>query len=171
MKNHKLLFLCCALAATLCLPACGVKSSYYQKQVAIAGAQWDYKFQPDFKFTVEDTAVHYRFYLLIRHDESYPNSNFWFRMKVKAPGDTVFHDGKRVEKDLADAKGEWLGRGMGAIWEHKIPLSFRETPELNRPGTYEIKIEHLMRDNPLPSVLNVGLMVEKTTIPVKAGEK
>ncbi len=141
--------------------SCGVKSSYFQKQVPIPGAEWDYKFQPDFKVDIKDVKAKYQFYVLIRHDESYPNSNIWFRMKVKAPGDSVFREGTRIEKPLADAKGEWQGRGMGGIWEHKIQILPSEAPKFTKPGIYEIRIEQIMRQNPLPSVLNVGLIIEK----------
>lgn len=161
MKKSTLLSLYSFIAISLFLSSCGVESSYYQKQEAIPGAQWDYKFQPVFKVDIKDIKAKYRFYLLIRHDEAYPNSNFWFRMNVKAPGEKTFREGARIEKELADVKGEWQGRGMGGIWEHKIPLNQNEVPKFDRPGTYEIKLEQIMRDNPLPSVLNVGLIIEK----------
>lgn len=161
MKKRNLLSLFAVAAALLILSSCGAKSSYYQKQEAIPGAQWNYKFQPVFKVDISDVKAQYRFYLLIRHDESYPYANFWFRMNVKGPAEKTFKDGTRIQKDLADPKGEWLGRGMGGIWEHKIALSPNEIPRFNKPGTYEIRIEQVMRDNPLPSVLNVGLIIEK----------
>ncbi len=161
MKKRNLLSLCVVAAALWLLSSCGAKSSYYQNQEAIPGAKWDYKFQPVFKVDINDIKAQYRFYLLIRHDESYPNANFWFRLNLKGPGDKTFKDGPRIQKDLADPKGEWLGRGMGGIWEHKIPLSAKEIPQFSKPGTYEIRIEQVMRDNPLPSVLNVGLIIEK----------
>ncbi|WP_118974438.1 gliding motility lipoprotein GldH [Taibaiella koreensis] len=161
MKKHFASFVLGAIALLLTAASCGVKSSYYQKQESIPGAKWDYKFQPVFAVDISDTQSLYRFYLLVRHDEGYPNANLWLSLKVKAPGDTTFSEGVRIEKDLADPKGEWLGRGMGGIWEHKIPFNLKETPKLNKPGRYEFKIEQIMRSNPLPSVLNVGLIIEK----------
>ncbi|WP_118949890.1 gliding motility lipoprotein GldH [Taibaiella helva] len=161
MKNRIVSLALGAAVLLLTAISCGVKSAYYQKQEAIPGAQWEYKFQPVFAVDITDTQALYRFYLLVRHDEGYPNANLWFRLKVKAPGDTTFSEGIRIEKDLADSKGEWLGRGMGGIWEHKLPLLAKEVPRLAKPGRYEFRIEQIMRSNPLPSVLNVGLIVEK----------
>jgi gliding motility-associated lipoprotein GldH len=138
-----------------------VKSPYYQKQVPIPGAAWSYAFQPTFKVQIDDTASRYQLYLLLRHDEAYPNANIWFRIKVKAPGDTTYTDGARIEKTLADPEGKWLARGMSGIWEHKIPLAASEGPDFKQMGMYEIKVEQVMRRNPLPSVLNIGLIVEK----------
>ena len=152
-----------AIAVSLLLIAasCGVKSPYYQKQQAIPKTEWSYKYQPTFKIDLTDTASAYQFYFLIRHDESYPNANIWFRMKVKAPGDSTFTEGPRIEKELADAEGKWKAQGMGGIYEHRIPLFTKEAPVFSKPGTYEIKLEQIMRQNPLPSVINVGLRVER----------
>lgn len=141
--------------------SCGVKSSYYQKQAPVPGAKWSSRFQPVFRVDVKDTTAKYTFYFLIRHDESYPNSNIWFRLSIKAPGDSVFRAGPRIQSDLADTKGAWQGRGMGGVWEHKITIPAAESPQLNHSGSYEIRMEQLMREDPLPSVLNVGLAIEQ----------
>lgn len=145
--------------------ACGVKSSYFQKQVPVPDAKWKAGFMPEFTLDISDTTKKYDFYLLLRHDESYPNSNLWFRLKVKEPGSKVFIDGPRMEVDLANPAGQWLGRGMGSIWEHKIRLDSKATPQFKHTGTYQIKVEQLMRYNPLPAVLNVGLVVEAYNTP------
>lgn len=145
----------------VCLVSCEVKSSFYQKQVQIPGAKWSSTFQPDFKVEISDVKVRYNMSLVIRHDESYPNSNIWIRMKVKAPGEKTFRDGGRMELPMTNAAGAWLGRGMGGIWEQRIAIPVKEAPSFAKPGVYEIKIEQLMRDDPLPAVLNVGLRIEK----------
>lgn len=160
-KRLFFLSLYASLLAALLFAACGVKSPYYQKHVAIPDAKWDYQFQPSFKIDIEDTAARYEVTLFIRHDEGYPNANIWFRLNVKSPGDSTFREGQRIEKELADVEGKWKGTGMGGIWEHRILLSPKEAPEFKKAGTYEIRVEQIMRNNPLWSVLNVGLRVEK----------
>lgn len=157
MKTRLIFILC----IVICLASCGVKSSFYQKQVPIPGARWSSAFQPGFKVEIKNVTARYNVSLLMRHDEAYPNANLWFRLKVKAPGDSVFRDGGRIEKQLANAAGEWLGKGMGGIWEERIAIPVREAPQFKQPGLYEIKIEQLMRNDPLPSVLNVGLRIER----------
>lgn len=170
MKKYRSAAIAALLLATFCWVSCGVKSSYYQKQVPVPKAQWAASFRPVFRIEVKDTTARCRFYFLLRHDESYPNSNIWFRLSVKAPGDSLFRDGGRIQADLADASGVWLGRGMGGIWEHKVPVRDAEAPRLNRPGVYEIRMEQLMRQDPLPSVLNVGLLIEQVRpVPIKKG--
>ena len=141
--------------------SCNMPSPYFQKQFAIPKTQWDYSFKPVFKIEIKDTSAKYRMYLLVRHDEAYPFANIWFRLNEKTPGEKSFKEGERINKVLADAEGKWLGKGMGGIWEHKIPFTTKEGLKFNHIGVYEIQMEQLMRTNPLPSVLNVGLLIEK----------
>ena len=116
---------------------------------------------PAFALDIQDTAAKYAFFLLVRHDESYPNSNLWFRLKVKEPGAKTWTDGPRMEVDFANPDGQWLGRNMGSIWEYKVRLDPKSAPVFKHAGSYEMKVEQLMRYNPLPGVLNVGLIIER----------
>jgi gliding motility-associated lipoprotein GldH len=136
-------------------------SPFYQNQTAISGAKWGAEFQPEFELEITDTAAQYRAFLLLRHDEAYPFSNIWVRINVQGPVDSVFTQGERIEKTLADSEGKWLARGIGGILEHKIPLQKNEFPELNKKGIYKIRIEQIMRTNPLPSILNIGINIER----------
>lgn len=149
------------LGVFLVLAACGMKSPYYQKLVKVPGVAWAYDFRPTFKIHIDDTVSHYQTKFLIRHDEAYPFANLWFRMKVKGPGDTAFVEGERIEVILADAEGKWQGTGTGDLWEHVVPLSLAGTPMFGKAGDYTIKLEQVMRVDPLPSVMDVGLRIEK----------
>lgn len=137
-------------------------SPFYQKQKAIAGAKWETEFQPEFEFEITDTSAQYRAFLLLRHDEAYPFSNIWVRVNVQKPGDSLFTQGERIEKTLADSEGKWLARGMAGLLEHKIPLLKNEFPALDKRGVYKIKIEQIMRTDPLPSILNIGINIERS---------
>lgn len=142
-----------------------VSSPYYQKEYSIQGNGWDNNFSPSFKFDITDTSVPYKMQFLIRHTEAYPFGNIWLIANVKKPGDTVFEK-TRVEIPLAEPTGKWLGRGMGEVWEQRMPLSLQSNDTLfTTPGTWEIQLEQNMRVNPLPEVLQVGLRVEKELKP------
>jgi gliding motility-associated lipoprotein GldH len=152
---------CIVVVMALGFTACNVKSDIYQKQVAIPSASWSSQYKPVFKVDIKDTAAMYSMYLLFRHDDAYPVSNIWLRMKVKAPGDSLFREGVRIDKTIANSVGEWQGKGIGGIWEEKIPIYRDEMPQFKKIGVYEIQLEHLMRLDPLPAVLNVGIGIEK----------
>ncbi|HRO42364.1 MAG TPA: gliding motility lipoprotein GldH [Flavipsychrobacter sp.] len=148
------------LATVLVFTGC-MKSPYFQKDVAIPNYQWKYDYQPVFKIDIQDTAALYNLYFMIRHTEAYPYSNIWMWIYTKEPNDTTFKR-SRIEIPLAEKSGKWLGRGMGEIWEQRMPITRNDAPMIfDKKGTYEIKFEQNMRVNPLPEILQVGLRVEK----------
>ena len=148
------------LLSILFLTGC-MESPYFQKDVTIPGYQWKYDYQPVFKVEIKDTSAMYHLYFIIRHTETYPFANLWMQIYTKEPNDTVFQQ-SRIEIPLAEESGKWLGRGMGEIWEQRMPITRNDAPMIfKKPGTYEIKFEQNMRINPLPEVLQVGLRVEK----------
>lgn len=156
IKVSSLLFaLFTALAG--CLPA-----PYFQKEEPIPQNAWTYNYKPTFTFDITDTAVIYQTFLLIRHTQAYPYSNLWMWVNIKMPGDSIMKK-ERVNIMLAETNGKWLGRGMGEIWEQRLPVRFADSSiNFSKKGTYQISLEQDMRINPLPEVLHVGLRVEKT---------
>lgn len=154
-RRFVVFFLCCSLMVA-CLPA-----PHFQKQVAIPGNEWAYNFVPQFDFGISDTTAQYRPYFIIRHTQAYPYNNIWLWVSVKGPGDTIAKR-VRINVTLAEASGKWLGRGMGEIYEQRMPLSLGDSISFSRYGGYQIKLEQNMRVNPLPEVLHVGMRVEKT---------
>ena len=147
--------LCCL---TGCLP-----SPYYQKEEAVPGNAWAYNFKPSFSFDITDTIAAYKPYFLIQHTQAYPYNNLWVWLYIKTPGDSVIKK-QRVNIPLAEATGKWLGRGMGEIWEQRMPLNLSDSVKFNHKGTYILSMEQNMRINPLPEILHVGLRVEKGVV-------
>jgi gliding motility-associated lipoprotein GldH len=132
----------------------------YEKNVVIPGHRWVSSFKPEFTFTIKDTTVPYQFYFTIRHNEKYHYNNIWINIYSQPLGDTV----QILQKELllATADKGWLGAGMDDIYEHRIEL-FPSTENLyfRKAGDYKFIIEHIMREDPLENVMNVGLRVEK----------
>ncbi|MGC4058305.1 MAG: gliding motility lipoprotein GldH [Chitinophagaceae bacterium] len=156
-----------------------IQSPYFQKTYDIPGNKWKLDYHPSFVLDIEDTTIHYNISFLIRHTNNYPYSNIWLKLGIKGPGDTTFTN-TRVEVPLATPQGQWLGTGMGEIYEQRrmivvdhnaIPVtldlvSLSENSYNNlfsKKGRYEIRLEHNMRDNMLPDVLQVGLRIEKSS--------
>jgi gliding motility-associated lipoprotein GldH len=136
-------------------------SPYYQKEEGVPQNAWQWQFQPVFKINIPDTTSRYSTYFVVRHTDAYPYSNIWMWVYTKKPGDSVFNR-MRVNIQLAESSGHWLGRGMGEIWEQYMPVTLGNNEKIfTRPGTYEVKFEQNMRVNPLPEILHIGLRVEK----------
>lgn len=147
------------LLAVLPLLSGCLESPVYQKQYSVPGNAWAYGWKPAFEFDITDTAAAYNMYFLIRHTEAYPNSNIWVKIHSKEPGDSTFRE-DRIEIPLAENDGRWLGKGMGSIWEQRMPIT-RYPKVFRKAGRYILRLEQNMRTNPLPEVLQVGLRVEK----------
>jgi gliding motility-associated lipoprotein GldH len=135
---------------------------HYQKQEAIPGNAWNYNFKPAFRFDITDSNAQYQPYFIIRHTQAYQYNNIWMWLYIKTPGDTAATKA-RINITLSEPSGKWLGRGMGEIYEQRMPISLGDSVDLSRPGTYEVVMEQNMRINPLPEILHVGMRVEKVT--------
>ena len=132
----------------------------YEKNAVIPGHRWASSFKPEFIFTIKDTSVPYQLFFTFRHTEKYNFNNIWINIYSQPPGDTV-HVLQR-ELLLATADKGWLGAGMDDIYEHRIALtSAGENLYFRKAGDYKFIIEHIMREDPLDHVMNVGLRVEK----------
>src|ERR1043165_1079444 len=142
---------CCILLFACCLSSCR-PSPQYQDHYNIPGAAWSSTFQPQFKFEITDTAAAYQLFLLIRHTDAYPFSNIWINMDSRGPHDTSFRK-VRVEVPLAATSGRWLGRGMGEIWEQRVPINSLQMPAFfPHKGLYTVRLTLDMRRDPLPEI-------------------
>jgi len=160
-KRRVLFFVCLKLTAcSLWLTSC-TNIDLYEKVVPIPKHQWQASFKPTFTFNIKDTAVPYRLYFIVRHNNKYNYNNIWVRLYVKGPVDTA--QKINVELPLANKEG-WLGTGMDDVFEHRI--AFALDPEkfnFARSGQYLFTLEQIMRDDPLPEVMDVGIRIEKKT--------
>ena len=136
----------------------------YQKQVGVPGAKWTYGFQPEFSFEIPDTTSQYHVFLIFRYDAAFEFSNIWLRLHSKAPGDTAFIEGKRIETVLIAHDGSRLGNNVGGMYEYKVQLAPEDLAPFKRSGLYSIKLEQVMRKDPLVGLVNVGLRVERYDI-------
>ena len=131
----------------------------FEKHVAIPGHAWSSGFQPEVRFEIKDTASAYRIFLLFRHTDAYGYNNLWVNLTSRRPGEkdsTV----QRFEIPLATNE-KWTGTGMGDVFEHRV-LLYREPVRFRSKGTYSVRIEQLMREEPLRHAMNVGLRIEKS---------
>ncbi len=161
MKNFPKIPAFLALA-TLGLMACEPTGAVFQQQEAIPGTRWQSDYKPVFYFDITDSLATYNLYFLIRHTEAYPFSNIWLRFSIKGPQDSVAKN-QQIEIPLAQDNGIWYGRNMNEIWEQRMPIATERGPNILFPnaGRYTIQFEHLMRVDPLPEVMNIGLRIEK----------
>ena len=123
---------------------------------AIPKHEWSANNRLSFNFIVTDSAAYYNIYMVIRHTESYHFNNIWVDLTAASPGSKP--QTQRLNVPLANANG-WLGAAMDDIIEQRI-LLFKNPMHLVK-GNYTFTLQQVMRENPLQSVLNAGIRVEK----------
>jgi gliding motility-associated lipoprotein GldH len=169
--NRLLVFFCLPLLSlSLWLHSC-TTIDLYEKVEPVPGHQWRSSYKPQFTFEIKDTTVPYQAFVILRHNNKYRYNNIWINLLAKAPADTLRK--LSLEMPLANKEG-WLGTGMDDVFEHRVRIGgeieklgfVRMGPDgfyFSKPGTYIFMLEQIMRDDPLPDVMNVGLRLEKKT--------
>lgn len=150
-------FLILLAAVVLWLSSCD-KVDVFEKNTAIPNHKWSYNLQPAFDFTITDTVSFYNLYVVLRHTDAYRYNNIWLNIGSQSPADSMRY--QRVDLQLGnDAKG-WEGSGMDDIWE--VRKSITKGPiKFNKSGNYKFSVAQVMRENPLPEIMSVGVRVER----------
>lgn len=143
------------LFASYLLYAC-TTADLYEKTVSIPEQEWKTSFTPEFSFTINDTTSLYQVFFVLRHTEKYNYNNLWINLYSQPPGDTVHK--APYELQLATNEKGWLASGMNDIYEHRLKLT---RPVQLKAGEYKLKLENIMREDPLKHILNIGIRVEK----------
>jgi gliding motility-associated lipoprotein GldH len=111
------------------------------------------------KFDVEitDALLPTNFYVNVRNADGFPYSNLYLFIKTTFPNGKMARD--TLNCILADEKGNWLGSGMGDIYDNQIP--FKRNVHFPFKGKYVFEIQHGMPLENLPLIMDVGLRIEK----------
>lgn len=111
------------------------------------------------KFDVEikDPSTPTNFYVNVRNADGYPYSNIYLFVKTKFPNGKMAND--TLECILADEKGKWLGSGLGDIYDNQI--LFKRNVRFPMAGKYSFEIQHGMRSDVIPLIMDVGLRIAK----------
>jgi gliding motility-associated lipoprotein GldH len=133
---------------------------YSEKNVSVPRQAWASSFQPAFTFEITDTLSLYRLYVVLRHTDAYPYKNIWIDITSTLPGEKPVTERRNLM--LATDDQGWLGKGMDDLYEHRILLN-QQPAKFRKSGTYTYTLHHLMREDPLPHLMNIGMRVEKVS--------
>lgn len=147
------------LTAVLIIAGCD-KNRVFERNVDIKDYNWDSRARAGFEFEIIDTTVLYNIYINVRHADYYQFSNLWLSVTTTFPGGQSVQ--QRVDVPLANEEGVWFGEGLGDIWD--VQHMIQQGAYFEKPGTYSIEVEQLMRKDPLPGIMSIGLRVENTGI-------
>jgi gliding motility-associated lipoprotein GldH len=161
-NNNRWLFkqsvFCFIIALLFAFTGCSDPKGVMDESISIANHNWIYGNKIKFDVDIKDAQASYNLYLNVRVTSAYRYSNM-FVLVYQSQGPTNKATTTRYELKLASPTGEWLGKGSGSMYSYQIP--FKQQFRFPVAGKYHFEIEQNMRDNPLRSVSDVGLRVEK----------
>jgi gliding motility-associated lipoprotein GldH len=131
----------------------------FEKYIEVENAIWIKENVADFGFDIQDTVNAHNIYINIRNTGDYPYSNLYLFVTIKGPDGSFSVD--TVNCILADNRGKWKGKGVGDLWDLKIPYIGQF--KFAQQGKYTVSYEQAMRvENGLKGITDVGLRVEKS---------
>ncbi len=157
MNKYKFQFLIFSAVCSLLVGSCN-QIEIFEKNTVIPGHEWKSSFSAKGDFVINDTLSAHSIYLVLRHTDSYKYNNIWLDIGLQPPGDSMHH--QKVNIKLGDDANGWAGAGMNDIWELRSLLNDKPRRFI-QPGKYSFTISQIMRDDPLPHVMSVGLRIEK----------
>lgn len=151
---HRLLIIgFCVLLLGACEP-----NRTFEQNSSISEAQWQQSEPVELSLEISDTVSTYNLYLSVRHTTDYPFSNLWLNLTTTYPSGNSGTLRKQIYLGNNEAM-TWNGECIRDICLAQIPIV--EGHHFSELGEYQFTIEHIMRTNPLPEILDVGLRIEK----------
>lgn len=129
----------------------------FEEYIEVENANWQKENIASFEFEAKDTSTAHNLYINIRNTGDYPYSNLYLFVTMQGPNGGLLKD--TVNCILADNRGEWLGKGIGDLWDLRIPYvgGFK----FAQKGNYVVSFEQAMRvEDGLKGITDVGLRVE-----------
>lgn len=139
------------------LTACDTER-IYEENFAVENQVWNAEDIKTFSFEITDTLSPVDLYVNIRTTTDYPYSNLYIFLYSDYPNG--YTDKDTLEFILAESDGRWLGENSGTVVENQILIA--RGGYFSVSGTYTFKIQHAMREDDLPEIMDVGFRVAYT---------
>ena len=158
MPNRIALLYCCLFLTLLSCDSSQVFDTYQS-----VPNQWHKDQVITFNVTPPDSINPYNLFVNLRNNNEYRYSNLHLIVEMDYPNGKVIVD--TLEYEMTYPDGSFLGTGFSDLKENK--LWFKENLVFEESGTYEIKIQHAMRQNGhvagvenLEGITDIGFRVE-----------
>ena len=139
------------------LPSCD-SNRIYEENIPVENNVWLKEDIKTFQFEMTDTMSAVDLFFNIRTTTDYPYSNLYIFIYSDYPNG--YTDKDTLQFILAESDGKWLGESSGTVVENQKLIS--SGGRFTSSGTYTFRIEHAMRDEALPEIIDVGFRVAFT---------
>lgn len=160
-KNRKinyLLQLSVLVLLTIFVASCN-KKTVVEDYRSLRHAEWNQDTALVFNINIPDTKKYYDLSFTVRNEGHYAYSNLWIFVEIAPPSGKELTDS--VELTLAKPSGEWLGSGLGDLYDRKYP--YKKTIFFPEIGKYTISVRQGMRTKTgvLTGIHDFGIVLEK----------
>ena len=132
------------------------KNKVYEENLSMSNNTWMSDDIKTFSFDVTDTISPVNIFVNLRTTVDYPYSNIYVFLNSEFPNGTTDKD--TLEFVLAEMDGRWLGENTGTVVEFKGLIA--SGGRFSTRGQYSFQLQHAMRENELPEIIDVGMRVE-----------
>jgi len=140
-KSNYLLVIGALIFLTVLLTTSCSKKSIVADYRRINSSQWNQDTILIFEMIVPDPKKVYNLSFTVRNEGRYGYSNLWLFVTIVPPSGKELTD--TVELTLAKPSGQWLGSGLGDLYDRKYP--YKQTVFFPETGKYTIAVRQGMR--------------------------
>jgi gliding motility-associated lipoprotein GldH len=144
------------LTAMLGFSSCD-EQRVYETNIDIKGNHWEEKDTLSHTFEIKDNLPK-NLYINVRHQFDFAWRNMWLQVALKFPNDSIYSFPVNIAMSQPD--GQWFGDCSGDVCLLQFPLADYTNYAFQDTGKYTLIMAHEMRENPLASVMSMGLRVE-----------
>lgn len=157
-KINYLFIICVLVLLTAFMTSCN-KKAVVEDYRSLKHAEWHQDTVLVFEINIPDPKKVYDLSFTVRNEGHYAYSNLWIFVSITPPSGKELTD--TVELTLAKPSGEWLGSGLGDLYDRKYP--YKKTIFFPEIGKYIISVRHGMRTQTgiLTGIHDFGIALEK----------
>lgn len=136
------------------------KKTFFAENHEIKSANWFIKDEAKFEVEVKDINQNYDCFVMVRNGNKYPFYNLYVTSQLFDQNNKLLAENLFDFKLSDDKTGKPFGSGIGDLFEHKFII--KKAFKFNKAGKYKWVLKQNMRQNPLPHIYTIGLIIEKS---------
>ena len=135
------------------------KKAVVEDYRSLKNSAWNQDTALVFEINIPDPKKLYDLSFTVRNEGRYGYSNLWIFVTITPPSGKEMKD--TIELTLAKPSGEWLGSGLGDLYDRKYP--YKKTIFFPENGKYTISVRQGMRTQTgiLTGIHDFGIALDK----------
>lgn len=158
-RKNNYLYILFAIAFFVSFMSSCDKKAIVEDYRSLKNSAWNQDTVLVFEINIPDPKKLYDLSFTVRNEGRYAYSNLWIFVTITPPSGKELKD--TIELTLAKPSGEWLGSGLGDLYDRKYP--YKKTIFFPENGKYTISVRQGMRTQTgiLNGIHDFGIALDK----------